>query len=57
MDRDELIELFEDTFPFWNKLSETDKETFIRSSQRANFSPYFFTRGATFMYTPKNRWH
>ena len=37
MDRDELIELFEDTFPFWNKLSETDKETFIRSSQRANF--------------------
>ena len=37
MDRNELIELFEETFPFWNKLSETDKETFIRSSQRANF--------------------
>lgn len=37
MERQELIELFEETFPFWNNLSEVDKETFIRSSQRANF--------------------
>ena len=37
MERQELIELFEKTFPFWNNLSDADKETLIRSSQRANF--------------------
>ena len=37
MNRQELVELFENTFPFWNKLSESDKETFIRSSQHVHF--------------------
>ncbi len=37
MNKQELVELFEDTFPFWNKLSESDKETFMRSSQHVHF--------------------
>lgn len=28
----EILSLFEKTFPFWNIMSETDKETFVRSS-------------------------
>ena len=28
----EILTLFEKTFPFWNNMSETDKETFVRSS-------------------------
>ena len=28
----EIIELFESTFPFWNNMDEADKETFLRSS-------------------------
>ena len=37
MYKQELTELFEETFPFWKKMSETDKETFLRSSQSVNF--------------------
>lgn len=37
MYKQELTELFEETFPFWEKMSETDKETFLRSSQSVNF--------------------
>ena len=37
MDKKELIPLFEETFPFWEKMSERDKETFLRSSQTVYF--------------------
>jgi CRP/FNR family transcriptional regulator len=37
MERQALCELFDITFPFWEKLSQRDKETFIRSSQCVNF--------------------
>ena len=37
MDKNELIELFRDTFPFWDQLNEEDKETFCRSSHHVNF--------------------
>ncbi len=37
MNKQELCELFEATFPFWNKLGEIDKETLIRSSQHIHF--------------------
>ena len=37
MQNNDLLELFEATFPFWSKLSESDKETFMRSSQRVCF--------------------
>ncbi len=37
MDNNEITELFEKTFPFWNKLSDTDRETFCRSSQYLKF--------------------
>jgi CRP/FNR family transcriptional regulator len=37
MNKQELVELFENTFPFWNKLAESDKETFVRSSQHVHF--------------------
>ena len=37
MDKKELIPLFEDNFPFWNQLSEYDKETFLASSQTVHF--------------------
>lgn len=33
----ELIGLFEETFPFWNKMSEADRSTFLRSSQHVRF--------------------
>ena len=33
----ELSRLFESVFPFWNKMSDADKETFLRSSQRVVF--------------------
>lgn len=32
-----LIDLFKNTFPFWDKMSETDRETFLRSSQQVTF--------------------
>ncbi len=37
METTELIGLFENTFPFWKNMSETDKETFIRSSHSFTF--------------------
>ena len=37
MNNDNLIELFEKTFPFWSRMSQTDKDTFIRSSHRLKF--------------------
>ena len=33
----ELTTLFKDTFPFWDKLSADDKDTFIRSSHEVSF--------------------
>ena len=38
MERQELIDLFESNFPFWNNLNDTDKETFVRSSQFVHFA-------------------
>ena len=37
MDKQELSALFESTFPFWEKMSDRDKETFLRSSQTVRF--------------------
>lgn len=37
MDRQALIELFSGIFPFWEKMSERDKETFINSSVYTEF--------------------
>ena len=37
MEHQTLIELFKKTFPFWEKMSNTDKETFLRSSHRVSF--------------------
>ena len=37
MDTMNLIELFEKTFPFWNKMSSADRETFLRSSHHVHF--------------------
>lgn len=37
MNNKELTELFCSVFPFWDKLSDTDKETFIRSSYPVHF--------------------
>ena len=37
MDRNELTELFENTFPFWKNLSENDRDTLCRSSQKVSF--------------------
>ena len=37
MEKQELIELFEQTFPFWNKLSVTDKETMCRTAHHVHF--------------------
>ena len=37
MDTEELIELYKDTFPFWDKMSSTDKEAFLRSSHKVEF--------------------
>ena len=33
----ELVALFKDNFPFWDDLSQVDKETFINSSQYISF--------------------
>ena len=44
MDVREINELLRTTFPFWDKLGEIDKETFINSSY-----PVSFEKG-------KNRW-
>ena len=37
MERQELYGLFRGVFPFWNKMSEQDQETFCRSSQIVSF--------------------
>ena len=37
MDQQELTQLFQSTFSFWNKMSERDKETFLRSSHQVHF--------------------
>ncbi len=37
MDRKELEELFKISFPFWDNMPKTDKETFLRSSQTVSF--------------------
>ena len=37
MNLQEKTALFEKTFPFWAKMSDTDKETFCRSSQLVDF--------------------
>ena len=37
MQKEELIELFRKTFPFWDNMSAGDKETFIRSSYEVKF--------------------
>ena len=37
MENAEFVEIFEKAFPFWGKLSDTDKETFCRSSHRMHF--------------------
>ena len=37
MERPELTALFRKTFPFWDKMSERDRETFIRTSHEVKF--------------------
>jgi CRP/FNR family transcriptional regulator len=37
MNEKELISLFERTFPFWNKLSDVDKETMCRTAYQVRF--------------------
>ena len=37
MDRQALIELFQSCFPFWDKMSDKDRDTFCRSSQFVEF--------------------
>ena len=37
MDKNNLVELFENTFPFWEQMSDEDKSTFLRSSQAITF--------------------
>ncbi len=38
MDKSDLIDLFCGTFPFWNEMSDVDKETFVRSSAFFKFN-------------------
>ena len=42
MNETELTELFEKAFPFWERLTDWDRNTFIHSSQKVKFS-----KGAT----------
>lgn len=37
MDRQQRIALFQTSFPFWKRMTEEDKETFIRSSHHITF--------------------
>ena len=37
MEKPELTALFRKTFPFWDKMSERDRETFIRTSHEVKF--------------------
>ncbi len=38
MDEKELVALFQKTFPFWEKMSEMDRATFVRSSHAVRFA-------------------
>jgi CRP/FNR family transcriptional regulator len=37
MENEELVSLFKDNFPFWDSLSQIEKETFVNSSQYISF--------------------
>ena len=37
LENEELVALFKDNFPFWDKLSRAEKETFVNSSQYISF--------------------
>ena len=37
MENEELVSLFRDNFPFWDNLSQIEKETFVNSSQYISF--------------------
>lgn len=37
MNKEELSELLRGAFPFWDKMDESDRETFLRSSQAVSF--------------------
>ena len=37
LENEELVALFRENFPFWDQLSQTDKETFVNSSQYISF--------------------
>ena len=37
LENEELVALFKDNFPFWDKLNRTEKETFVSSSQYISF--------------------
>ena len=37
MRENELAEIFENTFPFWNKMSDTERQSFINSSYNVKF--------------------
>ena len=37
MDKSEMSELFGETFPFWENISDTDRESLLRSSQWIDF--------------------
>lgn len=37
MENEELVSLFRDNFPFWDSLSQIEKETFVNSSQYISF--------------------
>jgi len=37
MENQEFVSLFKDNFPFWEDLSDTDKKTFLNSSQKIIF--------------------
>ena len=36
MQKNEIVDLFKKTFPFWEKMSEDDRATFLRSSYEIN---------------------
>ena len=38
MEKNELIELFKKTFPFWDQMTDSDKDTFLRTSQNVKFN-------------------
>ena len=37
MERSELATLFADTFPFWDKMADTDRDTFLRTATHVSF--------------------